>query len=89
MRKLTQAFRRPFWFALTVLVLGASVVFPTFRLGADPLMVDDVLKQLDRQQGEFRSLSANMERAEVTVVVNDRSTESGQIEGTPRWQNAR
>src|ERR1700722_1224864 len=80
MRKLTQAFRPPFWFALTVLVLAALVVFPTFRLAANPLMVDDILKQLDHEQGEFQSLSANIERTKVTVVVNDRSTESGQIE---------
>src|SRR5579864_4265880 len=80
MRRLIQTLRPPFWFALTVLVVAAFVVFPTFRLAANPLMVDEVLKQLDRQQGEFLSLSASIERTKVTVVVNDRSTESGQIE---------
>jgi len=35
---------------------------------------------MDREQGQFQSLNAGMERTKVTVVVNDRSTESGQIE---------
>lgn len=80
MRKLVQGFQTPFWFALTVLVLAVLVISPAFHLAADSLGVDDVLKHLDRQQGEFRSLSANIERTKVTVVVNDRSTESGRIE---------
>jgi len=41
--------------------------------------LDDVLKQLDEQASEFRSLTADLERTKVTVVVNDMSTESGQI----------
>lgn len=44
------------------------------------MMVDEILKELDREQGEFQSLTASIERTKVTVVVNDRSTESGQIE---------
>ena len=41
--------------------------------------VDSLLKQLDTQAGSFRSLTADLERTKVTVVVNDRSTQSGQI----------
>ncbi len=41
--------------------------------------IDAVLKQLDIAAKEFRSLSADLERTKVTVVVNDRSTETGQI----------
>jgi outer membrane lipoprotein-sorting protein len=41
--------------------------------------VDAVLKQLDSTAREFRSLTADIERTKVTVVVNDRSTETGQI----------
>jgi outer membrane lipoprotein-sorting protein len=37
------------------------------------------LKQLDAAATNFRSLSADLERTKVTVVVNDKSTESGQI----------
>jgi len=41
--------------------------------------VESVLKQLDAQAGSFHSLIADLERTKVTVVVNDKSTESGQI----------
>ena len=41
--------------------------------------IDAVLKQLDASAKEFRSLAADVERTKVTVVVNDRSTETGQI----------
>ena len=51
-----------------------------FAPAAPPLSLDDVLKQMDREQGQFQSLTASIERTKVTVVVNDRSTESGQIE---------
>jgi outer membrane lipoprotein-sorting protein len=38
-----------------------------------------VLKQLDVQAADFHSLTADLERTKVTVVVNDKSTESGKI----------
>lgn len=41
--------------------------------------VDGVLRQLDRSATSFRSLSANIERTTVTVVVNDRSTQDGTL----------
>lgn len=41
--------------------------------------LDSVLKQLDAASQSFRSLSADLERTKVTVVVNDKSTESGKI----------
>ena len=41
--------------------------------------LDNVLKQLDTQAADFRSLTADLERTKVTVVVNDKSTESGKI----------
>jgi outer membrane lipoprotein-sorting protein len=41
--------------------------------------LDNVLKQLDTQAAEFHSLTADIERTKVTVVVNDKSTQSGQI----------
>ena len=37
------------------------------------------LKQLDQEAPSFHSLTADMERTKVTVVVNDKSTESGKI----------
>jgi len=41
--------------------------------------VQNVLRQLDAQAKDFHSLSADVERTKVTVVVNDRSTENGTI----------
>jgi outer membrane lipoprotein-sorting protein len=62
-----------------LLALVWSTIFSSL-LAASPLTLDEVLKQMDREQGQFQSLTASMERTKVTVVVNDRSTESGQIE---------
>src|SRR5580704_2785348 len=63
--------------ALLVLIWsGISIFAPA----APSLSLDDVLKQMDREQGQFQSLTASIERTKVTVVVNDHSTESGQIE---------
>lgn len=66
-----------------LLVLICCVAFPfglRSGLAASPLNLDEVLKQIDREQSQFQSLTASIERTKVTVVVNDRSTESGQIE---------
>jgi outer membrane lipoprotein-sorting protein len=41
--------------------------------------LENVLKQLDTQAADFHSLTADLERTKVTVVVNDKSTESGRI----------
>ena len=41
--------------------------------------LENVLKQLDAHAADFQSLTADLERTKVTVVVNDKSTESGQI----------
>jgi outer membrane lipoprotein-sorting protein len=41
--------------------------------------LDSVLRQLDNEAKQFRALTANLERTKVTVVVNDRAVESGQI----------
>ena len=45
-----------------------------------PRNVDDILRLLDREAKEFQSLTADIERTKVTVVVDDHSTESGQME---------
>jgi outer membrane lipoprotein-sorting protein len=44
-----------------------------------PWTLEALLNQLDSQAGNFKSLSADVERTKVTVVVNDRSTDSGTI----------
>lgn len=40
---------------------------------------ESVRQRLDDEAKDFRSLSADIERTKVTVVVNDRSTETGSI----------
>lgn len=44
-----------------------------------PWTLEGVLRQLDDAAKDFHSLSADVERTKVTVVVNDRSTETGSI----------
>jgi outer membrane lipoprotein-sorting protein len=61
---------------LVLIWSGISIFAPA----VPSLSLDDVLKQMDREQGQFQSLTASIERTKVTVVVNDHSTESGQIE---------
>jgi outer membrane lipoprotein-sorting protein len=41
--------------------------------------LERVLKQLDQEERSFHSLSADIEWTKVTVVVNDRSTETGTL----------
>lgn len=41
--------------------------------------LEELLKQLDSESKSFHALSASVERTKVTVVVNDRSIETGQI----------
>jgi outer membrane lipoprotein-sorting protein len=42
--------------------------------------LDGVFRQMDGEAKNFHSVSADIERTKVTVVVNDRSTETGSIE---------
>lgn len=41
--------------------------------------LENALKQLDTQAASFQSLTADLERTKVTVVVDDKSIQSGQI----------
>src|ERR1700741_1652512 len=47
--------------------------------GHGTITLDGVLRQLDRADRNFHSLSADVERTKVTVVVNDKSVETGSI----------
>jgi outer membrane lipoprotein-sorting protein len=55
-----------------------------FEAGATPgrssAPLETVLMHLDDEAKDFHSLSADMERTKVTVVVNDHSTETGNIQ---------
>lgn len=61
-----------------VAALGASAT-PSSAQSRSNWTLDDLLKQMDTESKSFHALSANVERTKVTVVVNDRSTETGQI----------
>lgn len=74
-----KTFRLRFRPVLVAVVLACFANFPAL-LGAAPVTLEDVLKQMDREQGQFQSLTASIERTKVTVVVNDHSIESGQVE---------
>ncbi|MGH9575484.1 MAG: LolA family protein [Candidatus Acidiferrales bacterium] len=61
---------------LLAVVFAAGQVFAAQGRG---ITLDGILKQLDRSAKGFHSLSADVERTKVTVVVNDRSTEAGTL----------
>jgi outer membrane lipoprotein-sorting protein len=69
-------FRRGITAGFVVLAaLGAS-----FASQARPnWTLDTVLRQMDTEARAFHSLTASIERTKVTVVVDDRSTESGDL----------
>jgi outer membrane lipoprotein-sorting protein len=73
------AYRISVW--LCAMVAVASL-FSTIRASTSSQTnwtLDNILKQMDAQATSFQSLTADLERTKVTVVVNDKSTESGQI----------
>lgn len=64
-----------FWVAVWITPL---LTLAALRQGPAPTM-SSVLAQMDTVAKDFHSLSANVERTKVTVVVNDRSTENGSV----------
>ena len=64
-----------------MLLAAASLALsPSGHAAQAALTVETVLKQLDREAKVFESLTADVERTKVTVVVDDRSTESGKMQ---------
>jgi outer membrane lipoprotein-sorting protein len=63
------------------LVIGAAAPWPEPAEGQAKTgwTLENVLKQMDHEAKQFHSLIASVERTKVTVVVNDRSTDAGQI----------
>ena len=62
---------------IAIVLLAATSAAPAQRRSTWTL--ESVLNQVDAEARSFHSLSADVERTKVTVVVNDRSTESGTI----------
>ena len=52
-------------------------VGPARAQGRSTATLDSVLKNLDDHAASFKSLSADVQRTKVTVVVNDKSTDTG------------
>ena len=83
---LARGFRKPVVPALSRFMVAALLVAAfcgiseTLCAAQASRTTDEILKQLDRGARDFQSLTADVERTKVTVVVNDRSTESGQME---------
>lgn len=66
--------------ALWLVICAAPAISAAMRRQShEPLTWATVRENLDREAKNFHSLSAKMERTKVTVVVNDHSTESGDI----------
>lgn len=72
----------PNWIRLALvaalLVPASSSAFPLPQ-GRTAWTLDSVLHELDREAKDFHSLTADIERTKVTVVVNVKSTETGVI----------
>lgn len=63
--------------AAALAVAGAAGAYA--GQGKSAWTLESVLHELDAQARDFHGLSADIERTKVTVVVNDRSTETGSI----------
>ena len=72
-----------------MLPVAAALSFPFAVMGAQRVWtLDGVLRQLDREAGDFRSLTADLERTKVTVVVNGSLHRIWPDFGAARWQDA-
>lgn len=69
---------RPF-FGLFCLLLFLGSAGAQRRTASQDWTLPQILDQLNHEARSFRTLSAQVERTKVTVVVNDRSTEAGKI----------
>jgi outer membrane lipoprotein-sorting protein len=62
-----------------MLAITAAAGVSAGSQGRGTWTLEGLLRQLDIEARSFHSLTADVERTKVTVVVNDKSTESGQI----------
>lgn len=64
---------------IAILFISLAGLSAATRQNHGTWTLESVLKQLDGQAHDFRSLTADVERTKVTVVVDDKSTETGII----------
>lgn len=67
------------FFTVALAGLPFSIALAASKSQQTSWTLESVLKQLDSQAADFQSLTADLERTKVTVVVNDKSIESGEI----------
>ena len=72
-------FRKSIWLLIFAAILARASVLAAQPQAHSAWTVDSVLSELDDESSNFESLSADIERTKVTVVVNVKSTESGSI----------
>jgi outer membrane lipoprotein-sorting protein len=65
--------------AATGLCLAVAGPAPARSAPQTQWSLETILRQLDAQSKDFTSLTADMQRTKVTVVVDDKSTDSGKI----------
>ena len=65
--------------ALSLAMLPGAFARPGFRKGKVPPDVAEILARMDERAKHLKTVSANLEYTKVTVLVNDKSTESGQL----------
>jgi outer membrane lipoprotein-sorting protein len=65
--------------ALTLAALSLAGATPRFRKGKFGPDLAEVLSRMSDARKRLRTLSANLEYTKVTVLVNDKSTEEGQL----------
>jgi outer membrane lipoprotein-sorting protein len=63
-----------------VIWVASASLFVAQGQNRGPGSLENVFRQMDNEAKDFHSLSADIERTKVTVVVNDRSTETGSIQ---------
>ncbi len=79
LKRFISACRASVWPAVVMLGCIACAAVAIAVQGPGHWTLEMTLKQLDQEAPSFHSLTADMERTKVTVVVNDKSTESGKI----------
>lgn len=72
-------FRKSIWLLIFAAILARASVLAAQPQAHSAWTVDSVLRELDDESSNFESLTADIERTKVTVVVNVKSTESGSI----------
>ena len=77
--RVSRVIRSTVFLCVAVASITFSAIAGRNSLQQNAVTLENVLKQLDIQAGDFHSLTADLERTKVTVVVNDKSTESGKI----------